>query len=187
MDTSVLMKAGFVEFARRLSKADACLLRWSADILHELEERLPRRPAEAGNRIRTAMADIDDAVVEVRDEHALAAHALVLDPNDTHVAAAGLAMRAQVLSDVEVWGDSSVVIVTANCRDFHAEALLRRGVDLMTPDEFGCSIFQRNPRAALTSVDPMRAGDLLKRMRADQMIECADLIETTLRELGFAW
>ena len=66
------------------------------------------------------------------------------DENDRHVLAAAVHARCDA-------------IITFNARDFPAAYVRRFGMDVLSPDEFLCSLFRRDPAAMLRAARACRA------------------------------
>ncbi|HEY9312144.1 PIN domain-containing protein [Williamsia sp.] len=99
---------------------------WSSDLLNEVERNLVQRfnatPSQAAHRVRHMRRAFPHA-----EDHC-AGYAEVIDsmtnhPKDRHVLAAAVTSRA-------------AMIVTANLKDFPAQALAPYGIEAVHPDDF---------------------------------------------------
>lgn len=146
VDANVLYPLTLRDTVLRAAAAGFYQLRWSKDILDEMERNLIAKgniaPDKAA-RLRSTMenffpeADVSgyQPLVDAMPNH----------PKDRHVTAAAVKAGAQV-------------IVTANIKDFSA---LPEGVEAQLPDEFLCNLFDLDPP---TFVEMLReqAADLIK-------------------------
>ena len=134
IDANVLYPLTLRDTVLRAAAAGFYQLRWSKDILDEMERNLVAKgnvPPDKAARLRATMekffpeADVKSyqPLVEAMPNH----------PKDRHVAAAAVKAGAQV-------------IVTANIKDFSA---LPDGVEAQLPDEFLCNLFDLDPQAFL--------------------------------------
>jgi len=132
VDANVLYPLTLRDTVLRAAAAGFYQLRWSTDILDEMERNLVAKgkvPTDKAARLRATMekyfpeADVRgyQPLVDVMPNH----------PKDRHVAAAAVKAGAQV-------------IVTVNIRDF---SVLPDGVEAQPPDEFLCNLFDLDPPA----------------------------------------
>ncbi len=146
VDANVLYPLTLRDTVLRAAAAGFYQLRWSADILDEMERNLVAKgkiPPDKAARLRATMeryfpeADVKgyQPLIEAMPNH----------PKDRHVTAAAVKAGAQV-------------IVTANIKDF---SVLPDGVEAQLPDEFLCNLFDLDPT---TFIDVLReqAADLAK-------------------------
>lgn len=135
---------------------------WSARILEEwalaVARNLPDQAGIARAEIALLSANWPDAEVAASDETGL----FLPDPNDTHVLAAAIAGRADVL-------------LTLNLRDFPSRALAAHGILRRDPDGFLFGLWQDHPdkvahacervrqQAEAASAQPQPIRALLKR------------------------
>ncbi len=119
-------------------------LRWSGEILDEMERSLVRT-GKMGERAAARLRDVMERAFPeaVIADYEPLVQAMRNDPGDRHVAAAAVKCGAQV-------------IVTANLKHF---ITLPEGLEAQSPDEFLCSLFDLDP---LEMVELLRqqAGDL---------------------------
>lgn len=135
-DASVLYPAELRNLLMHLALTGLFRARWSAAVHQEwINALLRRRPdlsRKSLERTRTPMdLHATDALVTGYEDLIGSLH--LPDPDDRHVLAAAIRCRADV-------------IVTANLRDFPAEALGRYGIRRNTPTSLfcACSISRRN-------------------------------------------
>ena len=132
VDANVLFPLTLRDTVLRAAAAGFYQLRWSADILDEMERNLNvkgRIPPDKAARLRSTMEGFFPEA-EVTDDAPLIA-AMQNDPKDRHVAAAAVKAGAQV-------------IATSNLKDF---APLPAGIEAQSPDEFLCNLFDLDPSA----------------------------------------
>jgi predicted nucleic acid-binding protein len=146
VDANVLYPLTLRDTVLRAAAADFYQLRWSKDILDEMERNLVAKgkiQPEKAARLRATMEKYFPEA-DVRGYRPLV-DAMPNHPKDRHVAAVAVKAGAQV-------------IVTANIKDFSA---LPDGVEAQLPDEFLCNLFDLDPP---TFVDLLReqAADLTK-------------------------
>lgn len=130
VDANVLFPFTLRDTVLRAAAADFFQLRWSKDILDEMERNLvstSRLTVDKAARLRMKMEEVFPEAM-VSDYEPLIA-AMENDPKDRHVAAAAVRAGAQV-------------ITTANLKDFR---LLPDGVEVQSPDEFLCNLFDLDP------------------------------------------
>lgn len=125
-DACVLHPAPLRDLLLRLAQRRVVHARWTAQILDEvfasIAERRPDLSPERLSRTRQMMCDaIDDCLVSGYE--GLADHLILPDAGDRHVVAAAIRCGAQA-------------IVTANVRDFPADALAPLELVAVHPDAF---------------------------------------------------
>lgn len=146
VDANVLFPFTLRDTLLRAAAADLFQLRFSADILDEVERNLVATgtvPAEKAARLRATMERyFPEATVAGYETHIPVLHN---DAKDRHVVAAAVEAGAQL-------------IVTANLKDF---VPLPEGLEALSPDDFLCELFDLDP---LTFVELLReqAGDLTR-------------------------
>jgi len=116
----------------RAAAADFYQLRWSREILDEMERNLVSTGTmamEKASRLRSTMERVFPEAMVTGYEPLVAA--LRNDAKDRHVVAAALKAGAQV-------------VTTANLKDF---APLPDGIEAQSPDEFLCNLFDLDPDA----------------------------------------
>lgn len=172
LDACVLYPASIRDTLLRLAERELYDVAWSAHILDEMERNLVRDLRAAptlARRLRVAMeAAFPEASVPV-DAIRTLEPAMRNDPKDRHVLAAAVAARADV-------------IVTANVRDFPAEACAPLRVEAQTPDTFLCSLLDLDP-PLVVDVIRQQAADL-----ADPPLSPDELLDVLARAgaSGFA-
>ncbi|HXJ21803.1 MAG TPA: PIN domain-containing protein [Polyangia bacterium] len=132
VDANVLYPLTLRDTVLRAAAAGFYQLRWSTDILDEMERNLVAKgkvPTDKAARLRATMEKYFPES-DVRGYQPLV-DVMPNDPKDRHVAAAAVKAGAQV-------------IVTANIRDF---SVLPDGVEAQPPDEFLCNLFDLDPPA----------------------------------------
>lgn len=141
IDACVLVPEWLRDLLLRTAEAGLFRLRWSEEILGEMERALVRDlkvPSDKAARVRTLMAQaFDDALVT--DFEPLI-DSMTNDPKDRHVLAA--AAHAAVSESEEV------VLVTANLRHFPANAL-PPAVVVRSPDQFLCDLIDDQENLAM--------------------------------------
>jgi hypothetical protein len=146
VDANVLFPLTLRDTVLRAAAAGLYQLRWSGDILDEMERNLVSTgtmPADKAARLR-AMMERYFPEAEVTGYGPLIA-AMRNDAKDRHVVAAAVKAGAQVL-------------VTANIKDF---APLPDGVEAQSPDEFLCNLFDLDPEGFVEMLRE-QAADLVK-------------------------
>jgi predicted nucleic acid-binding protein len=146
VDANVLYPLTLRDTVLRAAAAGFYQLRWSKDILDEMERNLVAKgkiPQDKAWRLRATMEKyFPEAAVR---GYQLLVDAMQNHPKDRHVAAVAVKAGAQV-------------IVTANIKDF---SVLPDGVEAQLPDKFLCNLFDLDPP---TFVEMLReqAADLAK-------------------------
>jgi predicted nucleic acid-binding protein len=146
VDANVLFPFTLRDTVLRAAAAGFYQLRWSAEILDEMERNLVSTgttSSERAARLRSVMEDNFPEALVTGYEPLIAA--MLNDAKDRHVAAAAVKAGAQV-------------VTTANLRDFTP---LPDGIEAQSPDEFLCNLFDLDPE---TFVEMLRdqAADLRK-------------------------
>jgi predicted nucleic acid-binding protein len=130
VDANVLFPLTLRDTMLRAAAADFYQLRWSKEILDEMERNLVSTgtvPADKAARLRATMERFfPEAMVT---GHEPLVDAMQNDAKDRHVVAAAVKTGAQV-------------IITANLKDFTP---LPDGVEAQSPDEFLCNLFDLDP------------------------------------------
>ena len=146
IDANVLYPLTLRDTVLRAAAAGFYQLRWSKDILDEMERNLVAKgkiPSDKAERLRATMETYFP-------EAAVKGYQPLVDamPNhlkDRHVTAAAVKAGAQL-------------IVTANMKDF---SVLPDGVEAQLPDEFLCNLFDLD-RSTFVEVLRAQAGDLTR-------------------------
>jgi predicted nucleic acid-binding protein len=130
VDANVLFPFTLRDTLLRAAAKDLYTLRWSAEILDEMERSLVSTltmpPANAA-RLRAVMEKYFPEAMTTG--HLPLVVGLRNDEKDRHVVAAAVVAGAQV-------------IVTSNLRDFHP---LPEGIEAQSPDDFLCNLFDLDP------------------------------------------
>jgi len=146
VDTNALFPLTLRDTLLRAAAAGYYQLRWSADILDEMERNLvstTTMSADKAARLRSHMERYFPEAMVTNYEGLI--DAMPNDPKDRHVAAAAVQAGAKV-------------IVTANLRDFET---LPEGIEALSPDVFLCHLFDLDPRGFVALLRE-QAGDLRK-------------------------
>lgn len=150
-----------------IAEAGICQIRWSHDVLDEMERNLSERAnapsakqaVDGAQYVRQLMEDaFPDAMVPPRAYRTLVS-AMTNDEKDRHVLAAAIACRADVL-------------VTANTRDFPASACDPFGIDVQDPDTFLVHQFELAPERFLETLE------VLASERHDPMASVDGILQT---------
>jgi predicted nucleic acid-binding protein len=158
VDANVLFPLTLRDTVLRAAAAGFYQLRWSAEILDEMERNLISKGRVAPDKAARLRATIEKYFPEadVPDYEPLVA-AMQNDPKDRHVVAVAVKTGAQV-------------IATSNLRDF---VPLPAGIEAQSPDEFLCNLHDLDPpgfvemlreQAADLVNPPVAFEDLLERL-----------------------
>ncbi len=124
LDANVLYPAVLRDVLLSLAEAGICQIRWSPDVLDEVERNLAARvDPDRARYVRSQMEEAFPEAMVPRQAYEHLTPAMVNNPKDRHVLAAAVAGRADV-------------IVTFNVSDFPAEACAPYGIDVQDPDTF---------------------------------------------------
>lgn len=143
VDANVLFPLTLRDTVLRAAAADFYQLRWSKEILDEMERNLVSTgavPADKATRLRTTMERFFPEAMVTGYEPLIVA--MQNDMKDRHVVAAAVKAGAQV-------------VITANLKDF---TVLPDGIEAQSPDEFLCNLFD---------LDPWRFLDVLREQALD--------------------
>lgn len=144
LDANVLYPAVLRDVLLSIAEAGVFQIRWSPDVLDEMEHAVARRVArttsqparaqEGAAYVRRLMEEsFPEAMVE-RGAYARLIPSMTNDPKDRHVLAAAVAGRADVL-------------VTFNVKHFPPEACQPYGIEVQDPDTFLVHQFGLVPNA----------------------------------------
>ena len=138
LDACVLVPVAPCDTVLRMADQGAFRPLWSQKVLDEAQRALERIHSEVDpnrflSRFRSMNEAFDDALVTGWET--LTAGIKLPDPDDTHVVAAALVGRADV-------------IVTENAKDFPDDVLVPLGLKAVRLDEFLLDQFDLSPRAA---------------------------------------
>lgn len=143
IDANVLFPMTLRDTVLRAAAEGFFQLRWSGEILDEMERNLVKSdimPAKNAASLRAQMeAFFPESIVTGYES---LVPAMQNDPKDRHVAAAAVKAGAQV-------------VATANLKDFSS---LPDGLEAQSPDDFLCNLFD---------LDPERFVELLEQQAAD--------------------
>jgi len=146
VDANVLFPLTLRDTVLRAAAAGFYQLRWSAEILDEMERNLVSTgtmPANKAARLREAMEKYFPEAEVTGYEPLIPA--MRNEAKDRHVVAAAVKAGAQV-------------ITSANLKDF---APLPDGIEAQSPDEFLCNLFDLDPNGFI-EVLREQAADLVK-------------------------
>jgi hypothetical protein len=130
IDANVLFPLTLRDTVLRAAAAGFYQLRWSREILDEMERNLASTGTMTGDKAARLRATMERFFPEAEvTGYQMLGPAMPNHPKDRHVAAAAVKAGAQV-------------IVTANVKDFSA---LPDGVEAQTPDEFLCNLYDLDP------------------------------------------
>ena len=159
VDANVLFPLTLRDTVLRAAAADLYQLRWSKQILDEMERNLVATgtmPADKAARLREQMEKFLPEAMVTGYEPLVAV--MQNDAKDRHVVAAAVKAGAQV-------------ITTANLKDFTP---LPDGIEAQSPDEFLCNLFDLHPEGFIELLreqasdlhkPPVTFGDRLRRER----------------------
>ena len=178
LDASVLYSALLRDILMHCALRDLYRPRWSSRVNEEWMRALARnRPDLSRARIERTRDLMETYVRDARVEgyeHRVAA-LLLPDLDDRHVLAAAIHAGARV-------------IITANLRDFPAEALAPFDIEAIHPDRFVADLIGDNPVVVVAAMrrirealaNPPMAGDsLLAAMRRQGLAASADALART--------
>lgn len=156
----------------RVAQAGMVQAKWTDDILDEVDRALRRRtPPVPADRLARRRKLMNGAVRDclVTGYQPLIEGLKLPDPDDRHVLAAAIKANAQV-------------VVTANRKDFPAEALDPWGVEVKSPDEFVMDLIGLGDRVVYWCVGqiaqarrnpPESLDDVLQQLERSGLIETA--------------
>jgi hypothetical protein len=130
VDANVLFPLTLRDTVLRAAAAGFYQLRWSKEILDEMERNLVLKgamPADKGARLRTTMERFFPEAMVTGYEPLIAA--MQNEMKDRHVVATAVKAGAQV-------------VITANLKHF---SQLPDGIEAQAPDEFLCNLFDLDP------------------------------------------
>lgn len=130
VDANVLFPLTLRDTVLRAAASDFFQLRWSKDILDEMERNLVSTgtmTADKATKLRTQMEQFFPEAMVTGYEPLIGA--MQNDAKDRHVVAAAVKAGAQV-------------VTTSNLKDFKP---LPDGIEAQSPDEFLCNLFDLDP------------------------------------------
>lgn len=150
LDACVLYPTNLRDVLLSIAEAGVCQIRWSEDVLDEMERNVANR-AKASNRERAAQGAayvrremtqaFEDAMVE-RESYLPLVHVMAVNEKDKHVLAAAIVSGASV-------------IVTDNTKDFPRDTVGKFGIDVQSADEFLLYQFELSPRSIVLILQRM--------------------------------
>lgn len=149
LDACVLYPAVLRDVILSIAETGICQIRWSPDVLDEMERNVGKRAkaksvkeAQAGAKyLRKIMEDaFPDALVPRRRYQSLIP-TMPNDEKDRHVLAAAIATRADVL-------------VTANLKDFRFNSDFS-DIEVQHPDKFLCHQLELSPDTFFTTLEKL--------------------------------
>ena len=142
LDACVLYPAVLRDVLLTVGKAGICQLRWSPDVLDEMQRNLEGKGKSGAAYLRQIMEGaFPDAMVE-RERYERLVPVMTNDEKDRHVLAAAISARADVL-------------VTFNVRHFPKDACTPYGVEVQHPDAFLLHQFELAPAAFLHNLESL--------------------------------
>jgi predicted nucleic acid-binding protein len=144
-DACVLFPGTLRDLLLSLSLTNLFRVRWTDRIHDEWMTAVQRDRPDLAERLARTRQLMDDAIPDatVTGYETLSTALTLPDPDDRHVLAAAIVGGADV-------------IVTANLKDFPAEALEPFGIEAQHPDEFISHVLTLSPQPALAAVRQMR-------------------------------
>ncbi|MCL4522134.1 MAG: PIN domain-containing protein [Firmicutes bacterium] len=142
LDACVLYPATLRDVLLTLSEGGLYQIRWSADVLDEMERNLIKNGRSDGRVRRIMESAFPDAMVG-KDEFSLRIQDMPNHPKDRHVLAAAMACEADIL-------------VTANLKDFRELPVNCKAV-IKHPDDFLLDQLNDSPRQVLDGLKGMTA------------------------------
>jgi predicted nucleic acid-binding protein len=178
-DANILYPAPLRDLFIRLAQAGLVLARWT-DAIHEewVRNVLKDNAALSRERLARTQTLMNDAVRDclVTGYERLIDSLTLPDPDDRHVLAAAIHVRAEV-------------IVTFNLKDFPATALAGHNIEALHPDEFLASLFDTAAGSVCAAVKRQREGLRNPPRTVEELLatlESQGLIQTVLRLRPFA-
>lgn len=158
VDANLLYPFTLRDTVLRAAAAGFFQLRWSKEILDEVERNLVENGAMAADRAARLRAKMEEYFPEAEvTGYELLVPAMPNDEKDRHVVAAAVKAGAQV-------------IATENTKHF---APLPEGIEAQSADEFLCNLFDLDPRCFIEMLHeqasdlkkpPVSVGELLRRL-----------------------
>lgn len=162
VDTNVLFPFSVMDLMLALTEDAIHDVLWTEALLAEWERvivRAQRRSAQAAARITADIREFfADSRVGEEDYRDLVAEMPGNDPDDRQHMAAAVAGRAGA-------------IITWNRDDFPSEALARRGIRVMDPDEYLSELIAEFPREVVNTVVRVAAGKRRPPMSASDLAD----------------
>lgn len=148
LDANVIIPAAIRDTLLRAAEGGLYRVRWSDEILGEVERNLFENGLTTSENARLLMRVLRDAFPEAKvSGHERLIGAMPNDPKDRHVLAAAVVAKAEV-------------IVTANLKHFPKAALSTFGIRAQSPDTFLCDLFDEEPKL-MSQIVVSQAHDLI--------------------------
>ena len=139
-DANVLFSRTLRDYVLYAADEGTIEVHWSRQILAEMSRNLRENlglSRDSTTRLEQLMNDyIEYALVEVDPGHLAAVEAVEMDVKDRHVLAAALSADADIL-------------LTDNTKDFPAQWMADRGIELLTPGQLLIRLGRPIPRRAM--------------------------------------
>lgn len=163
LDANVLYPNLLRDILLSLAAAGLYHARWTEKINEEWSRNLAADRPDIAPKIGALLEQVNRAVPDclIEGYEYLIAGLVLPDPDDRHVLAAAIVGHADA-------------IVTANLKDFPAEALDKYGVEVQHPDDFIMNQLELRPFDALEVVKQVR---LRRRKPPCSVLEMIDMIE----------
>lgn len=142
LDACVLYPATLRDVLLMLAEHGLYQVRWSSDVLDEMEHNLVKS-GRADGRVRATMESAFADAMVGKDEYLSRIKGMPNHPKDRHVLAAAIACEADIL-------------VTANLKDFRALPINAK-VTIRHPDDFLLDQLNGSPSQLLESLNEMAA------------------------------
>jgi predicted nucleic acid-binding protein len=147
LDTCVLYPVTVRDVLLTIAESGVCQIRWSPDVLDEMERNIAQRPhapssaaAGASYLRKTMERAFPDAMVSRNLYHRLI-DSMPNHPKDRHVLAAAIVSQADVL-------------VTSNIRDFQIDPA-QFSIDVQDPDTFLTYQFELSPESFFPTLETL--------------------------------
>ena len=163
-DTNVLFPFSVMDLLLALTEDEIHELVWSDFLLDEWQRVIVREGQRTADSAAKVAAVVRDYFRDSRVPHHAYAHLIddapSNDPDDRHHIAAAIAARADA-------------IVTNNVADFPQDPLAKRGLRVLTPDEYLCELLNTARVEVVATIErlasekrnpPMTSADLLARI-----------------------
>ena len=180
-DANVLFSRTLRDYVLYAADEGTIEVHWSRQILAEMSRNLRENLGlshDSTARLEQLMNDyIEYALVEVDPGHLAAVEAVEMDAKDRHVLAAALSADADIL-------------LTDNTKDFPAQWMADRGIELLTPGQLLIRLagdFPDKMRAAherTVRYSPKAEADILVTLEAAAGKHAADAIRKVAADIG---
>lgn len=177
LDACVLAPPSLRDLLLRAATEELYTSYWSAQALGELYRTLQRLPGWDRRRAEAICRDLRDEFPEATiSSTGVTIPGLTTDPDDQHVVVAAILSRAGM-------------IATSNERHFPQPVLDEFQIQIQTPDEFLCDLFELAPRTLVDIVVAQSARLQRPPMTAIQLADdklrrhCPDFVDLILPQL----